>query len=267
VSLVPVLLLAAAASATALEHPDPSRCATFDGVALPRDGFRNAGVHARQIETCQLAKQPPFVRREGATLFVELAGGRVLELVDGKSLARVELPKARSLGAVDSWVFREYVPRADAVVVAVLYYEDEGWLVIRRRDGAVFELAETPWFSPSGKTLLTAGGWGGSWRATFWTDLDAVPRIERSIDVGYSPGRGVVSNLHLAGGSRRVEPVRWRDEDTIEVAILDSLVCDGKPVHRSNPALFVRAPGGFRLESTAVDPDLLVPRCAPLVPQ
>lgn len=96
----------------------------------------------------------------------------------------------------------EYVERAGSYVAHVQFYESNGYLLVRERDGRVTSLRSRPDFSPDGQRVAAVGSWGdgaGS-ELQIWRIDQADAEPEFSLQVGEPPPYESI---------RSFEPVGW----------------------------------------------------------
>lgn len=153
-----------------------------------------AVVDARALEASFLARFPQYARREVDQLVLTLGSGAELRLQDVR-LGSYETDRVYS--------FHGYLDLIGYFLIYVLFWEEDGYLLIEAQSGAQHWLDALPLLSPDGQRVLTAS-----------LDLVAAYHPNRVRIYKVVPGRIELEWSLELGGSGPTE-AEWLDNQTI----------------------------------------------------
>lgn len=185
--------------------------------------------YSRTFEKTCIAKAGALATRRGGELRLTL-GNSALKLYKDNQKACEKGP----YDSCKSYMLYDYFPGHQLLLLRVLYYESDEWLLVRQQDGREENIVAPPRYSP-----------GKNWLASvFWTEgpsdgnngIDIVPANSGSTEPSFH---------YRSEGYELWEYVRWESDDRLSVKVTWRPKPDSELVDW--PAEVVRVDGQWQL--------------------
>lgn len=187
--------------------------------------------YSRASEKACIPKTGALVTRRGGELRLTLGNGAVKLYKDNQS------KKACEKGPYEScktYLLYDYFPEPRLLLVHVMYYESDEWLLVRQQDGREEQIVAPPRYSPGKKWLASV----------FWTDGPSDGN--NGIDIVPANGDSTEPAFHYRSeGYELWEYVRWESDDRLSVKVTWRVGSDPELVDW--PAEVVRVNGKWQL--------------------
>jgi hypothetical protein len=182
-----------------------------------------------KFEKACIAKTGALVARRGRELRLKLASGAL-------KLYKSNQPEGDCHGeSCKSYMLYDYFPEHRLLLVHVMYYESDQWLLVRQQDGREERVVAPPRYSPSKKWLASV----------FWTDGPSDGN--NGIDIVPANGDSTEPAFHYRSeGYELWEFVSWQGDDRLLVKVTSHVGSDPELV--TKPAEVVRVNGKWELQ-------------------
>ncbi|MBR0756568.1 hypothetical protein JQ604_30690 [Bradyrhizobium jicamae] len=196
-----------------------------------KTGSYASDPYSRASEKACIAKTKSLTARRGGELRLKLANGAMKLYKDNQTKAACA---GASYESCKSYMLYDYFPEHGLLLVHVMYYESDEWLLVRQQDGRQEQIVAPPRYSPDRKWLASV----------FWTDGPSDGN--NGIDILPASGESIEQAFHYRSeGYELWEYVGWESDDRLSVKVTWRVGSD--PELATWPAEVVRVNGKWQL--------------------
>jgi hypothetical protein len=184
---------------------------------------------SRAFEKACIAKTGALAARRGGELRLTLGNGAVKLYKDNQKAC-----EKGPYGSCKNYMLYDYFPEDRLLLVHLMFYEGDEWLLIRQQDGKKENIVAPPRYSPGKKWLASV----------FWTEGPSDGN--NGIDIVPANGDSTEPAFHYRSeGYELWEYVRWESDDRLSVKVTWRVGSDPELVDW--PAEVVRVDGKWQL--------------------